>query len=850
MIHSTAGLIGHDKPIVRGKFLFSGNRKLYIRGVTYGTFRPNGQTDPFPDPAVVEQDFAQMQASGINALRVYTTPPTWILDLAWKHRLYLMIGLAWEQHITFLDQAGLPGSIEKRIRAMVRATRNHPAVLCYVVGNEIPASIVRWHGRRRIEQFINRLYQAVKLEAPDTLVTYVNYPTTEYLHLPFLDFLCFNVYLESPDSLQDYLCQLQHLAGDKPLVMAEIGLDSQRNGLQRQAETLLWQVRTIFAAGCAGVFVFAWMDEWHRGEHDIEDWDFGLTTRSRQAKPALPAVAHAFEAIPFPADLQWPAISVVVCTYNGSRTLRNCLEGLKVLEYPNHEVIVVDDGSTDDSADIARQYPVRLIRQSNKGLSSARNTGMNAASGEIIAYLDDDAWPDPHWLQYLAWTYMNTDYAAVGGPNIPPEDGAIAECVANSPGGPAHVMVSHRDAEHIPGCNCSFRTRELRAIGGFDVQFRTAGDDVDVCWRLLERGGKIGFHAGAMVWHHRRASVRAYLKQQMGYGKAEALLEAKWPEKYSAEGGIKWAGRVYGSELSMRRVRHRIYHGSWGMAPFQRLYTDHAGSMLSAPGWYLANVILAGLLLLSGEWATLRLAALPLLILLLLPFFHALQSVADVRPIHSRVRCRVFTAVLHVLQPMARSWGRFSKWVSMQQRPAKGWLFPRTRTLRVWSEQWQPSEHWLNMLEEQMRSNGAIVRRGGDFDSWDLEVDGSPAARVRIVTAIEEHGGGKQMILFRLRPRVSRTATVLSVTLVLLSALALANGHTPVSVLLVFGALIAAVNAATTCGRIAGLAGASIAFLTSASPIEKLVKEGPVEVMKERAVEVGASLSKRGVDAA
>ena len=105
-----------------------------------------------------------MSASGINAVRVYTPPPFWLLDLALQHGLYVMVGLPWEQHIAFLDQGGLPKAIEQRVRAAVRESRNHPAVLCYVIGNEIPAPIVRWHGRRRIERFLRRLYKAVKAE--------------------------------------------------------------------------------------------------------------------------------------------------------------------------------------------------------------------------------------------------------------------------------------------------------------------------------------------------------------------------------------------------------------------------------------------------------------------------------------------------------------------------------------------------------------------------------------------------------------------------------------------------------------------------------------------------------------
>ena len=116
-----------------------------------------------------------------------------------------------------------------------------------------------------------------KREDPGALVTYVNYPTTEYLDLSFLDFVCFNVYLETREQLRAYLARLQNLAAEKPLVMAEIGLDSRRNGLERQAEVLAWQIREVFDEGCAGTFVFAWTDEWYRGGYDIEDWDFGLT---------------------------------------------------------------------------------------------------------------------------------------------------------------------------------------------------------------------------------------------------------------------------------------------------------------------------------------------------------------------------------------------------------------------------------------------------------------------------------------------------------------------------------------------------------------------------------------------
>src|SRR5260370_1176042 len=228
-----------------------------------------------------------MTTNGINAIRTYTVPPRWLLDAAQQYGLRIMVGLPWEQHVAFLDERKRRRLIEERVRAGVRACAGHPAILCYTIGNEIPAPIARWYGHHRIERFLHRLYRGAKAEDPEGLVTYVNYPSTEYLQLHFLDFMCFNVYLETQETLEAYLARLQNIAGDRPLVMAEIGLDSSRNGEKQQARTLDRQVRTAFAAGCAGAFVFAWTDEWHRGGYDIEDWDFGLTTRARRPKAAL-----------------------------------------------------------------------------------------------------------------------------------------------------------------------------------------------------------------------------------------------------------------------------------------------------------------------------------------------------------------------------------------------------------------------------------------------------------------------------------------------------------------------------------------------------------------------------------
>jgi len=780
-----SAITGDARPRVHGKFLFVGDEKVYVRGVTYGTFRSGADGEEIYDPEVVARDFELMAANGINAVRTYTVPPRWLLDAAQQSGLRIMVGLPWEQHIAFLDEQKRMRLIEQRVRAGVRVCAGHPAVLCYTIGNEIPSPIARWYGHRRIERFLHRLYRAAKAEDPGGLVTYVNYPSTEYLNLRFLDFMCFNVYLETEETLDNYLARLQNIAGDRPLVMAEIGLDSRRNGEASQAQTLYWQARTTFAAGCAGAFIFAWTDEWHRGGYDIEDWDFGLTTRARKPKLALASVRRAFAEVPFPSSIKWPRISVVLCSYNGERTIRDCLEGLLRLDYPNYEVIVVNDGSTDTTTSIAHEYPFRVISTENRGLSSARNLGLEAATGEIVAYTDDDAHPDPQWLKYLAATFMNTSHAGVGGPNIAPrDDGPIAECVANAPGGPIHVLLNDREAEHIPGCNMAFLKGPLQEIGGFDPQYRAAGDDVDVCWRIQQKGWTLGISPAAVVWHHRRNSLREYWKQQQGYGKAESLLEGKWPEKYNAAGHLSWTGRLYGKGLSQAIVlrRAKIYQGIWGNALFQSVDQPDCGftqSLTLIPEWYLIVGVLALLSALGAFWHPI-LMTVPLLALAIsAPIAQAVLGGVRASFLNSpksafrRFNLRCLTSFLHLIQPLARLRGRLGHGLSpWRRRGLKGLSLPRSRTHVIWSERWRDTNSRIQSLERALCSKGGVAIRGGHYDRWDLAVRGGMLGCVRLFTVVEEHGAGKQLFRVRSWPRLSMLSLWLIVLFSLLAVLA------------------------------------------------------------------------------
>jgi GT2 family glycosyltransferase len=801
---------------VRGRSILIGRQKFHVRGVTYGTFRST-EGGSFPARTQVREDFAAMAASGVNAIRTYEPPPQWLLDEALARDIRVMVGLAWEQHLTFLDDSSRCREIVAKVAEQVRECEAHPAILCFSIGNEIPAPIVRWHGKRPIERFLERLYRAAKEADPAGLVTYVNYPSTEYLELPFLDLASFNVFLEEEKRFESYLARLHNHCGDRPLLITEVGFDSRRNGEVEQARVLEWQVRHAFAAGGVGAFVFAWTDEWHRGGHEVTDWDFGLVDRERAPKPALEAIRSAFAVAPFDHSGPWPSISVVVCTHNGAETLGECLGRLHSLSYPDFEVIVVSDGSSDASAEIARAHDCILFETPHRGLGHARNVGIDAARGEIVAFLDDDAYPDQDWLHYLADLLRRNGYDGVGGPNIPPEDdGLVAECVAAAPGGPVHVLISDREAEHIPGCNMAFRKSVLDEIGGFDERFTVAGDDVDLCWRLQKAGHTVGFSAGAVVMHRRRDSARRYLRQQYGYGKAEALLERKWPSRYNRAGSSRWSGRIYentASTFSLRRPLVR--YGTWGSSLFQSVYDPPGllGGLFGAPEGILLIAMLGAISALGLIWQPLLLGA-PAFVLAcawivtvaMVKGWRAHPATPGRSPLETLHR-RDVTALLFLMQPAARLAGRLRNGLSPWRRRSRALLaVPRPRNVAVWSETWTAPGAWVEQLEDRLAAHGGFVHSGGPFDRWDLDLRAGALGSVRLRAVAEEHGFGHQLLRVRIWPRASLSGLVSALLLTLLAAFAVHQHRVGVAVvigLLVAFVVIIAVEGTATSTRMA-----------------------------------------------
>ena len=203
-----------------------------------------------------------------------------------------------------------------------------------------------------------------------------------------------------------------------------------------------------------GAVAFSWTDEWWRGGQTVDDWAFGLVDAARQPEAgAGGGAARRLPTAPFPdaRTRTWPKVSVVVCAYNAADTLDDCLASLE-----RAHAIPTSRSSSSTTARATRPAPsraaipgVRVIDMPNGGLSAARNVGLAAATGEIVAYTDADVRVDPDWLTYLVQPFLTSDVVGSGGPNVVPPDDPVRGAVRRArPGRPdaRAARRSHRRA--------------------------------------------------------------------------------------------------------------------------------------------------------------------------------------------------------------------------------------------------------------------------------------------------------------------------------------------------------------------------------------------------------------------
>ena len=220
-------------------------------------------------------------------------------------------------------------------------------------------------------------------------------------------------------------------------------------------------------------------------------------------------------------------VSIVIPTKNSAKYLEKCLRSIQELDFPREdlEVIVVDGGSTDRTVEIARRYGCKILFESRGTIAYARDLGARAASGEFVAFTDSDCVVDRNWIRELLSCFTDERVAAVGGPNLTPEDdsgfgkavGDVLEFLSKA--GARYGFRASRVVEvhHNPTCNVMYRRGVLEEVGGFNHNLVTV-DDEELDYRIRKRGYRILFTPRAVVYHYRRGSWRSFARMAYNYG--------------------------------------------------------------------------------------------------------------------------------------------------------------------------------------------------------------------------------------------------------------------------------------------------------------------------------------------
>jgi mycofactocin system glycosyltransferase len=233
-----------------------------------------------------------------------------------------------------------------------------------------------------------------------------------------------------------------------------------------------------------------------------------------------------------------PKVSVIVPVRNRPHDIGTCLTSLLELNFPKEklQIIVVDDASEDETATVAESFPVTLHRmRERQGASSCRNWGARHAEGDILCFVDSDCVADRDWLIELLAVFREPAVAAAGGLVSSYDDKTALdryERVKSSLRMGTHCTDSAmgNDFFYLPSCNLAVRRDCFLELGGFDDRLEV-GEDVDLCWRIVDKGHIIEYRPSARVLHRHRNSVGAFCRRRFEYGTSEPLLQALHPDR-------------------------------------------------------------------------------------------------------------------------------------------------------------------------------------------------------------------------------------------------------------------------------------------------------------------------------
>lgn len=236
-------------------------------------------------------------------------------------------------------------------------------------------------------------------------------------------------------------------------------------------------------------------------------------------------------------------VSVIIAIYNEREDIGNCLKAIKAQSHPIIEIIVVDNGSTDNSIEVVKNYADKIVSEKRKGITFAKNKGLRVAKGQFVATTDADCIPDKRWIEELVECFDDPAVASAGGANLTPQNASDFEkCIdfLLKRLGPAFRSNYVSDTKsiteifHNPGCNVMYRKTILEDLEGFNEQLLTVEDE-ELDFRIRIRGYRILFTPFAKVYHNRKSNWKKFVKQVYRYaiGRAQFIKLhpkiAQWP---------------------------------------------------------------------------------------------------------------------------------------------------------------------------------------------------------------------------------------------------------------------------------------------------------------------------------
>ena len=387
----------------------------------------------------------------------------------------------------------------------------------------------------------------------------------------------------------------------------------------------------------------------------------------------------------------------------------------------------------------------------------------------------------------------------------------------------------------------------FESVGGFDIEYHKAGDDVDFCWRVQQAGHEIAFSPTAIVWHHRRFTLEAFRKQQEGYGEAESMLRFRHLVFFGPTGSAKWRGQIYGTpRFSWFINRPIVYHGLFGEGLFQSIYPtpqSEIAGYLSSVEWFALTVFLFGLGIFLPE-----VRIVPYLMFggtLCVAISYMLR--ARIEPKFDTIAARLLVMFLAFAQPLVRGWSRYFTWLQFKRTPraviAAHELLPAGSDFRgnltrrsYWSEEGKDRHHLLGSILKLLDEEGWRYSTDTGWNEWDIHIYGNFWWSIALQTVTEYHGGAKCLTRVALRNRFVTTTVIINlVVLTLLIYHQLNTGRAELWVMLAYVGFVAflALRARVLKRRVAELADLAAyrsglqwigrARVTASSPAEKAV---------------------------